>query len=72
MIISFVTKIFKNMLVFKILNEGIMVNHHITRVTKPKLELYPDIALKYNKAYFESRYFFYLKIAGPIIFKMAR
>ena len=35
MIFLFVTKIFQNMLVFKILNEGVMVNQHSKRVTKP-------------------------------------
>ena len=35
-----VTKIFWNMLVFKILNEGFMVNEHSKSITKPKPKLY--------------------------------
>ena len=39
MILLFVTKAFHNVLVFKILNEGFMVNQQSKRVTIPKLEL---------------------------------
>ena len=36
MILSFVTKVFQNMSVFKILNECFMVNQHSKSITKPK------------------------------------
>ena len=39
MILSFVTKIFQNQLLFKIFDEGFMVNQHSKGITKPKFEL---------------------------------
>ena len=40
MIISFVIKISQNMLVLKILNEGLMVNQHFKSITKSKFFLH--------------------------------
>ena len=45
-ILSFVSKIFRNMLAFKILNEGFMVNHHSKSITKPKVELQLNLVLQ--------------------------
>ena len=69
MILSFASKIFWNMLVFKIFKEGFMVNQPSQSVTKPKSELQLHLALQ---QYILSASAFYTKKTGmPIIFHMA-
>ena len=46
MILSFVSKIFLNVLVFKILNEGVMLNQHSKSVTKLKFVSQLHLALQ--------------------------
>ena len=54
--------------VWEISDKGFMVNQHSKRVTRPEFELQPHLALKQE---FFLNSIFYLKIAGPIIFKLA-
>ena len=60
MIPLFVSKIFWNILVFKIFNKVFMVNQHLKCVTKPKYELQLHLALQQyilsESAFFTKRY----------------
>ena len=59
MILSFVTKTFQNMLVFKILNEGKWCFWHSISITYPKFQVQPHSALKrdilFDKAFYTKR-----------------
>ena len=54
--------------VWEMSDESFMVNQHVERITQPKFELQPHLALK-TKHFFRKG-ILYLKIAGPIFFKM--
>ena len=54
--------------VWEISDKGFMVNQHSKRVTTLEFELQPHLALKQE---FFLNSIFYLKISGPIIFKLA-
>ena len=48
MILSSVSKTFKNMLVVKISDEGFMMNEHSKSITKPQFDLQLHIALQWD------------------------
>ena len=66
MIFLSVTKIFQDMLVLKIVNEGFMVNQHSISVTSPEVDFQFPLATIPNLE--EKKVYFLKKIALAIIY----